>query len=104
MVQTVDDINGWEPLLAEKVRLARMAVPTRLPAERVRFYPSGNEMTVIGTIAGRQLSDRSSGQFENSEAASRRRCHQSDRRLYGADYPDEINPDRYPSYCLNVSF
>ncbi len=73
MVQTVDDINGWEPLLAEKVETSPDGrTYTFYLRKGVRFYPSGNEMTAADWYYSwqRQLSDPPIGwgQFENKEA------------------------------------
>jgi peptide/nickel transport system substrate-binding protein len=73
-VQTVDDINGWEPLLAEKVEIsADGRTYTFYLRKGVRFYPSGNEMTAADWYWSwqRQLSDPPIGwgQFENKEAS-----------------------------------
>jgi peptide/nickel transport system substrate-binding protein len=73
-VQVADDIEGWKPLLAEKVDISEdRKVLTFHLRGGVRFYPSGNEMTADDWIWAweRQLSDPPLGWgiFENQQAS-----------------------------------
>lgn len=73
-VQAVDDVNGWVPLLAEKVEVSEDGRTYTFHLRRgVRFYPSGNEMTAKDWLYSweRQLSEPELGwcRFQNKEAS-----------------------------------
>ncbi len=73
-VQAIDDLNGWEPLLAESVEISDDGRVYTFHLRRgVRFYPSGNEMTAVDWVWSwqRQLSQPAIGWciFENTEAS-----------------------------------
>jgi len=72
-IQTADDVEGWKPLLAQKVEISgdRRSITFHL-RRGVKFYPSGNEMNADDWIWAwqRQLSDPPLGwaRFENFQA------------------------------------
>lgn len=72
--QVANDLEGWKPLLAEKVDISENRKELTFHLRKgVRFYPSGNEMTSDDWIWSweRQLSDPPIGwgQFENQQAS-----------------------------------
>lgn len=73
-MQAIDDVNGWQPLLAEKVEVSEDGRTYTFHLRRgVRFYPSGNEMTAKDWLYSweRQLSEPELGwcRFQNKEAS-----------------------------------
>lgn len=74
VVQAVDDVNGWQPLLAESIDVSEDGrTYTFHLRQGVKFYPSGNEMTAKDWLYSweRQLSDPELGwcRFQNKEAS-----------------------------------
>lgn len=72
-VQATDDIEGWKPLLAEKVDFSEDRKTLTFHIRRgVKFYPSGNEMTADDWMWAweRQMSEPALGwaKFENFQA------------------------------------